>query len=115
MVVMILESVPPSLRGELTRWLIEPHVGVFVGHVNAMVRERLWDKCCKAKRTGGVVQIWTTNNEQRFQMRMAGETRRTVVNFDGLELIRVPLASPAQDGQAQTRRNPARRRDAPAG
>ena len=24
MVVMILENVPPSLRGELTRWLIEP-------------------------------------------------------------------------------------------
>ena len=25
MVVIILEKVAPSLRGELTRWLIEPH------------------------------------------------------------------------------------------
>ena len=90
MVVMVLEKVPTSLRGELTRWLIEPHTGVFVGHVNAMVRDRLWDKCCKAKRTGGVVQVWSTNTEQRFQMRMAGTTKRTVVDFDGLQLICVP-------------------------
>jgi len=87
---MILEKVPTSLRGELTRWLVEPHTGVFVGHVNAMVRDRLWDKCCKAKRTGGVVQVWSTNTEQRFQMRMAGTTKRNVIDFDGLQLIRVP-------------------------
>lgn len=91
MVVMILEKVPASLRGELTRWLIEPHPGVFVGHVNAMVRDRLWDKCCKAKRTGGIVQAWSTNTEQRFQMRMAGTTRRSVVDLDGLQLICVPF------------------------
>jgi CRISPR-associated protein Cas2 len=90
MVVMILEKVPVSLRGELTRWLIEPHPGVFVGHVNAMVRERLWIKCCQAKRGGGVVQIWSTNTEQRFQMRMHGDTRRRVIEFDGLKLIRLP-------------------------
>jgi len=90
MVVMILGKVPVSLRGELTRWLIEPHPGLFVGHVNAMVRERLWDKCCKAKRTGGVVQIWTTNTEQRFKMRAHGDTRREIVEFDGLQLIRLP-------------------------
>ena len=89
---MILEKVPASLRGELTRWLIEPHTGVFVGHVNAMVRDRLWTKCCKAKRAGGIVQIWSTNTEQRFKMRMAGVTKRTVVDFDGLQLIRVPAA-----------------------
>ena len=101
MVVMILEKVPTSLRGELTRWLIEPHTGVFVGHVNAMVRDRLWKKCCKSKRAGGVVQIWSTNTEQRFQMRMAGETKRSVVNLDGLQLIRVPVDVP-EDSTART-------------
>lgn len=89
MVVMILENVPVSLRGELTRWLIEPHPGVFVGDVNAMVRDRLWKKCCQARRSGGVVQIWTTNTEQGFEMRMHGNTGREVVEFDGLQLIRV--------------------------
>lgn len=90
MVMMVLESVPVSLRGELTRWLVEPHPGVFVGQVNAMVRDRLWDKCCNAKRTGGVIQAWSTNTEQGFQIRIAGMTARDVVDFDGLQLIRVP-------------------------
>jgi len=90
MVVMVLESVPTSLRGELTRWLVEPHTGIFIGHVNAMVRERLWTKCCEAKRAGGVIQAWSTNTEQRFKIRMAGTTKRDVVDFDGLQLIRVP-------------------------
>ena len=90
MVVMILETVPVGLRGELTRWLIEPHPGVFVGHVSAMVRERLWAKCCKSLRGGGALQIWTTNTEQKFQMRAFGATRREIVDFDGLQLIRIP-------------------------
>ncbi len=90
MVVMILETVPVSLRGELTRWLIEPHAGVFVGHVNAMVRDRLWAKCCRAAKTGGVLQIWTTNTEQKFQMRSFGDIKREIVEFDGLQLIRIP-------------------------
>lgn len=90
MIVMILEKVPVSLRGELTRWLIEPHTGVFVGHVSAMVRERLWIKCQNRMDVGGVVQIWTTNTEQHFAMRMAGDTKRRVVEMEGLQLVQVP-------------------------
>ncbi len=87
---MVLETVPVSLRGELTRWLIEPHPGIFVGHVSAMVRDLLWKKCCKGVKEGGVLQIWTTNNEQGFQMRASGSTRREIVNLEGLQLMRVP-------------------------
>ncbi len=93
MVVMVLEKVPASLRGELTRWLVEAHPGVFVGHVNAMVRDRLWDKCCARKRAGGVLQIWSTNTEQRLRMRSHGGTRREVVDYEGLQLVRVPVES----------------------
>ncbi|MGC9346737.1 MAG: type I-E CRISPR-associated endoribonuclease Cas2e [Anaerolineae bacterium] len=90
MIVMILEKVPASVRGELTRWLIEPKTGVFVGHVSARVRDKLWEKCCKSKRLGGVTQIWSTNTEQRFAMRMAGDTTREIVELEGLQLIRIP-------------------------
>ena len=90
MVVMILEKVSVSLRGTLTRWLLEPHSGIFVGHVSALVRDQLWDKCTLAKGVGGVIQIWSTNTEQRFQMRAHGDTRREVVEFEGLQLIRLP-------------------------
>jgi CRISPR-associated protein Cas2 len=88
MVVMVLEKVPASLRGELTRWLLEPKTGVFVGNVSAMVRDRLWEKCIKQRGGGGVIQIWSTNTEQRFAIRSWGDTQRQLVEFDGLWLVR---------------------------
>ena len=80
MVVMVLQRVPVSLRGELTRWMIEPQAGVFVGTMSAMVRDRLWDKCCERLRGGGVMQIWNTNNEQGFAVRTAGTVRKEVID-----------------------------------
>lgn len=87
MLVMVLEKVPASLRGELTRWLLEPKTGVFVGNVSALVRDRLWEKCIKDRGDGGIIQIWSTNTEQRFAMRSWGDTQRKLVEFDGLWLV----------------------------
>ena len=89
MVVIILEKVAPSLRGELTRWLIEPHPGVFVGHLSGMVRDKLWQKCCDKIKDGGALQLWSTNNEQHFDVRMFGKPGRIVRDFDGLKLIEI--------------------------
>ena len=91
---MILEKVPARLRGELTHWLLEPKTGIFVGHVSARVRDKLWEKCLKAKGMGGVTQIWSTNTEQRFAIRAAGDTTREIVDFEGLHLIRIPHKTP---------------------
>jgi len=90
MVVTILQNVPKSLRGELSRWMLEPYPGVFVGHVTAMVRDRLWEKCCQRCKEGGVFQAWTTNNEQHFAMRVYGDTRRSIVEMEGLQLVKIP-------------------------
>jgi len=91
MLVMVLENVPGSLRGELTRWLLEPRAGVFVGHVSALVRDRLWEKCTKKLRDeGGVMQIWSTNTEQRFAMRSWGDSSRQLVEHEGVWLVRKP-------------------------
>jgi len=90
MIVMILEKVTTGLRGELTRWLIEPHSGVFVGHVSARVRDALWERALKRKKSGGVIQIWSTNSEQRFKIRTAGDTTRNLVEVEGLQLVQIP-------------------------
>ena len=58
MLVMILEKVPVSLRGELSRWLIEPKTGVFLGSPSARVRDELWDLARKKCKGGLVMQIW---------------------------------------------------------
>ena len=94
MLVMILEKVPPALRGELTRWLLQPQSGVFVGDVSAMVRDKLWEKCCQGAKKGGVIQIWSTNTEQGYALRMHGVTQRVVVDYDGVQLVRIPRATP---------------------
>ena len=90
MVVIILEKVTASLRGELSRWLIEAQTGVFVGHVSGMVRDKLWEKCSRSAAGGGVLQVWSTNNEQRFQMRMYGRTSRRIIDVEGIQLVQIP-------------------------
>lgn len=100
MLVMMLEKVTESLRGELSRWLIEPRVGVFVGDVSAMVRDRLWDKCCEKLRGGGVIQMWNTNTEQGFAVRTEGLTKRKIVEYDGLYLVRIPKEAATKDKTA---------------
>ena len=90
MIVMILERVSPSLRGELTRWLLEPKAGVFVGSASAMVRQKLWEKVCRRVKDGACMMIWSTNNEQGFQIDFWGNTSRHVLDWDGLQLITRP-------------------------
>ncbi len=89
MVVLILERVPRSLRGELSRWFLEPKAGVFVGRVSAMVRDRIWEKACRQAKDGGCLMIHTTNNEQGFKMLTWGRTTRTIEDFEGLYLVRI--------------------------
>jgi len=88
MMVLLLERVPTGLRGELTRWLLEPRAGVFVGKVSAMVRDRLWDKACTGAKGGAGLMVYTADTEQGFAMRYCGEPARAVVDFEGLALIR---------------------------
>jgi CRISPR-associated protein Cas2 len=87
MVVMILERVPVSLRGELTRWMLEPKAGVFVGTVSGMVRDRLWQKACSEARGGGAILIHSSDTEQGFAVRLWGSPRRAIVDFEGLWLV----------------------------
>lgn len=94
MVILILERVPPGLRGELSRWMIEPHAGVFVGNVSALVRDKLWDKVGAQKRGGAAVLIHSARNEQGFQVRTHGVTSRQQVEWEGLALVQIPGAPP---------------------
>ena len=90
MVVLMLERVPPGLRGELTRWFLEPKAGVFVGKVSAMVRDKLWEKACGQAREGGCLMVYSSNDEQGYRIRSWGEMARSIEDFEGLFLVRVP-------------------------
>jgi CRISPR-associated protein Cas2 len=88
MVVMILEKVPTAIRGELSRWLMEVGPGVFLGHVSALVRYALFERCSQGRREGGVMMVYPAQTEQGFRVRSAGTLSREVVEVEGLYLAR---------------------------
>lgn len=88
MVVLILESVPSGLRGELSKWMLEPKAGVFVGTVSGAVRDLLWEKACTEVGEGGCTMIYSSANEQGFAIRSFGDTSRSIEEWEGLFLVR---------------------------
>ena len=42
MLVIVVENVPPRLRGRLALWLLEVRAGVYVGDLSKRVREMIW-------------------------------------------------------------------------
>jgi CRISPR-associated protein Cas2 len=88
MVVMVMENVPPSLRGELTRWMLEAKAGVFVGVMSASVRERLWAKVTGNCVEGGAMLVYSADTEQGFDLKMHGVLRKGVVDLEGIKLIK---------------------------
>jgi CRISPR-associated protein Cas2 len=87
MTVFVLSRVTQGLRGALTRWLLELSPGVFVGTISARVRERLWSLIQSRRRLGACTLIARVPNEQGFTIQAAGDSRRNVRDFDGLQLI----------------------------
>lgn len=93
MIVLIVERAKPGLRGELSRWLIEPRAGLFVGHVSAMVRDKLWEKVVKSSPDAGAIMIHNAMTEQGFATRIHGDTSRRLVDYEGLCLVQIPQSS----------------------
>lgn len=87
--MMVLEAVPPRLRGELTRWLLEVQAGVFIGDVTALVRDRLWNLCLQDLSAGRCCQAWPKPGMQGLALRLCGDEQRSVVDLEGYLLIAV--------------------------
>ena len=90
MVVLILERVPVGLRGELSRWMLEPKAGVFVGNLSAIVRDKLWQKAAQGAQGGAGTLIYASKTEQGFSVRSFGDTTRALLDWEGLLLVHIP-------------------------
>lgn len=105
MVILICEKAPDSLRGELSRWMIEPKTGVFVGKMSALVRDKLWQRVQLKIKGGAAILAYPSPTEQGFIIKSCGETTRQLVDYDGLMLVKVPtptsklLKSDAEDSE----------------
>lgn len=93
MLVMILDVVPPSLRGEISRWLMPVDTSVFVGRVSAEVRDLLWSSTLERIGSGRAVQIWQAKGEQGFAIRAHNLAQRSLVDAEGLTFVAVQDAA----------------------
>ncbi|WP_369383183.1 type I-E CRISPR-associated endoribonuclease Cas2e [Streptomyces sp. cg36] len=85
--VLATTAVPDHVRGALTRWMIEPTPGLYVGTLSARVRDELWRVVSGSIGSGAAVLIHPEANEQGFTLQTAGERRRIPVDLDGLTLV----------------------------
>lgn len=92
MVVIVLTACPAGLRGLLTRWLLEISAGVFVGKVNARIREELWLRVLEMVKDGRAIMVFATNTEQGLDFRVHRHDWEPV-DVDGLRLMLRPRAS----------------------
>ncbi len=89
MTVIVLTDCPPKLRGDLTKWLLEISTGVYVGKVNARVRDELWVRVCDNLKKGRATMVYRTNNEQGMDFRIHNAIWEPV-DYDGIKLVRRP-------------------------
>lgn len=87
MLVIVVENVPPRLRGRLAIWLLEIRAGVYVGNYSAKVRDYIWGQVEKGIGEGNAVMAWRTNNEAGFDFVTLGANRRIPVELDGAKLV----------------------------
>ena len=66
MIVITITECPASLRGDLTKWLIEINAGVFVGNVSARVRDNLWIRIRSSIKRGKATMVYPMKNEQQI-------------------------------------------------
>ncbi len=87
MLVIVVENVPPRLRGRLGLWLVEVRAGVYVGTVSRRVREMIRDNLEQGVDEGSAVMAWSSNTESGFDFLTMGANRRIPVEMDGIKLV----------------------------
>ena len=92
MTVLVLDRVPPGLRGEVSRWLVEVRAGVFAGHLNALTRDLLWDRASDTAEAegGSALLLHDAPTAQGFAARTANPKGWYAEDVDGLWLVRRP-------------------------
>lgn len=89
MTVITVTNAPPSLRGDLTKWMQEIATGVYIGNFNSRIREQLWERVTQSVGRGQATISYTYRNESGYQFQTY-QTQRQNVNYDGIPLVLIP-------------------------
>ncbi|PXA79276.1 type I-E CRISPR-associated endoribonuclease Cas2e [Auritidibacter ignavus] len=89
MMVLVLTAAPTSLRGDITKWLLEISPGVYVGNPSRRVREKLWERVTEHVGTGKAILVHSSDGEQKLAFKLHGHPWQ-VKDFDGVKLVKRP-------------------------
>lgn len=89
MIVLTMTNCPPKLRGDLSKWLLEINTGVYVGNVNARVRELIWKRVCENIKNGQATLVFPANSEQHMDF-YVHNTNWQPIDLDGIKLMKHP-------------------------
>lgn len=84
--VITLQTVPLSLKGDLTKWMQEIATGVYVGNFNVKVREQLWKRVVENVGCGQATLSYSYRNEIGYDFQTYN-TQRQVIDSDGIPLV----------------------------
>jgi len=87
MLVIVVENVPPRLRGRLAIWLLEVRAGIYIGKTSRRVQEMIWSQVFDGIGDGNAVMVWTTNSESGYDFLTLGANRRIPKEMEGLKLV----------------------------
>lgn len=73
--------------------MLEVRAGVYVGTLSARVRDKLWALVRARNPRGGSLLIYRAQNEQGFAVEAHGDTSRSIIDIEGLQLVRRPRKS----------------------
>ena len=87
--VITLKNSPPSLRGDLTKWMQEISTGVYVGNFNTKIRTELWKRVVASVGTGEATMSYACRNEIGYNFE-THNSRKIPIGFDGIPLVFTP-------------------------
>jgi CRISPR-associated protein Cas2 len=86
-IVVVVNNVPPRLRGRFSGWLVEVRAGAYVGVYSRRTRDMIWEQVRMNIGEGDAVMAWDAPNDAGFDFDTCGVNRRIPVELDGLKLV----------------------------
>lgn len=88
MLVVIANDLPPAVRGRMKLWFVEPRPNVFVSGVKDSVATKVVDylyEHCPPE--SGLMVFRRINNAPGYEIRGIGDTKRSICEISGLQLV----------------------------
>lgn len=84
--VITIKKSPPSLRGDLTKWMQEISTGVYVGNFNTKIREKLRERVVESVGSGEATMTYAYRNEIGYRFE-THNSNKIPIDFDGIPLV----------------------------